>query len=60
MSLLWLVWEHCIKLCKIPHEEDRYYKEIFFCTKLGHISKNCMNRGRVEDEKKTKANNIKK
>ncbi|OYD06034.1 hypothetical protein CHM34_18485 [Paludifilum halophilum] len=32
----------------------------YTCTKLGHIAKNCMNIGRVEDEKKTKADNIQK
>ena len=32
----------------------------FTCTKLGHLSKNCMNTRRIEDEKKAKADNIKK
>ena len=30
------------------------------CTKLGHIAKNCMNIGRIEDEKKEKVDNIRK
>ena len=32
----------------------------FTCTKLGHLAKNCMNTGITEDEKKVKANNIRK
>ena len=32
----------------------------YTCTKLGYIAKNCMNIGRVEDEKKARANNIRK
>ena len=32
----------------------------YTCTKLGHISKNCMNIKEVEDEKKIKADNIRK
>ena len=32
----------------------------YTCTKLGHIARNCMNIERVEDEKKNKANNIRK
>ena len=32
----------------------------FTCTKLGHLAKNCMNIGRIEDEKKEKADNIRK
>ena len=35
-------------------------KKCFVCTKLGHLAKNCMNRGRVKDEKKAKADNIRK
>ena len=27
----------------------------FTCTKLGHLAKNCMNTGRIKDEKKIKA-----
>ena len=34
----------------------RYYT----CTELGHIAKNCMNTGRIEDEKKEKVDNIRK
>ena len=30
------------------------------CTELGHIAKNCMNIGRIEDEKKTKVDSIRK
>ena len=32
----------------------------FICTKPGHLAKNCMNNGRIEEEKKAKANNIRK
>ena len=32
----------------------------YTCTKLGHLAKNCMNTGRVEDDKKAKADNIRK
>ena len=32
----------------------------YTCTELGHIAKNCMNIGRVEDEKKARADNIRK
>ena len=32
----------------------------YTCTKLGHIAKNCMNIGWVEDEKKEKTYNISK
>ena len=32
----------------------------YTCTKLGHLAKNCMNTSRVEDEKKSKADNIRK
>ena len=35
-------------------------KRFFICTKLGHLSKNYMNTTRIEDEKKAKADNIKK
>ena len=35
-------------------------KRCFICTKLGHLSKNCVNTGTIEDEKKTKADNIQK
>ena len=33
-------------------------KRCFTCTELGHLAKNCMNIGRIEDEKKEKANKI--
>ena len=33
-------------------------KRCFVCTKLGNLAKKYMKRGRVEDEKKAKANNI--
>ena len=33
-------------------------KRCFICTQLDHLAKNCMNTGRIEDEKKAKANNI--
>ena len=32
----------------------------YTCTELGHIAKNCMNIKRIEDEKKIKADNIRK
>ena len=32
----------------------------FTCTELGHVANNCMNTGRIEDEKKARANNIRK
>ena len=33
-------------------------KICFICTKLDHLANNYMNIGRIEDEKKEKANNI--
>ena len=33
-------------------------KRCFICTELGHLAKNCMNIGRIEDEKKAKDDNI--
>ena len=33
-------------------------KRCFTCTKLGHLAKNCMNTGWIEDEKKEKTDNI--
>ena len=35
-------------------------KRCFIDIELGHLAKNCMNIGRIEDEKKARANNIKK
>ena len=35
-------------------------KRCFICTELGHLVKNCMNTGRIEDEKKAKSDNIRK
>ena len=35
-------------------------KRFFTCKKLGHLAKNCMNTGRIEDEKKAKVDNIRK
>jgi len=32
----------------------------FICIEIGHLAKRCMNIGRIEDEKKAKANNIRK
>ena len=32
----------------------------YTCTEIGHIAKNCMNIGKIEDEKKAKVDNIKK
>ena len=32
----------------------------YTCTELGYIAKNCMNIGRFKDEKKAKADNIRK
>lgn len=33
-------------------------KRCYLCKELGHLAKKCMNIGKVEDEKKSKANNI--
>ena len=35
-------------------------KRCYICTELGHHAKNYMNTRRIEDEKKTKADNIRK
>ena len=35
-------------------------KTCFTCTELGHLAKNCMNTGRIENEKKEKDDNIHK
>ena len=35
-------------------------KRCFTCIELGHLAKNSTNIGRIEDEKKEKANNIRK
>ena len=35
-------------------------KRCFVCTELGHLAKNYMNQGRIEDEKKVKADNVRK
>ena len=35
-------------------------RRCFICTELGHLAKNCMNTGRIEDEKKEKDDNIRK
>ena len=32
----------------------------FVCIEIGHLFKNCMNQGRIEDGKKEKDNNIRK
>ena len=32
----------------------------YTCTEIGHIAKNCMNIGKIEDEKKAKVDNIRK
>ena len=32
----------------------------FICKKLGHIAKNCMNTGKIEDEKKARVDEIRK
>ena len=32
----------------------------YTCIGLGHIAKNCMNTGRIEDEKKEQVDNIRK
>ena len=32
----------------------------YTCIELGHIAKNCMNIGRIEDEKKEKVEKIRK
>ena len=40
----------------VKHHMRKKYNTIrcFTCTKLGHLAKNFMNKGRIEDEKKTK------
>ena len=35
-------------------------KRCFICIELGHLAKNCVNTRRIEDEKKKKADNIRK
>ena len=35
-------------------------RRCFICSELGHVAKNCMNIGRIEDEKKAKDDNIRK
>ena len=35
-------------------------KRLFICIDLGHLAKNYMNIGRIEDEKKEKAENTRK
>ena len=58
MSLLWRIWTHWNELYKTSYEERNTTKKCFTCTKLGHLSKNCMNTRRIEDEKKAKVDNI--
>ena len=60
MSLLWRIWTHWNWLWKTSLEEKRYYQRCFICTELGRLAKNYMNTGRIEDEKKAKADNIRK
>ena len=51
------IGENCIK----HHMRKRdTTKRFCFCIKLGHLSKKCMNMGRIEVEKKDKAEKIKK
>ena len=33
-------------------------KIFFLCTKLGHLARNCINQGKVEDKRKAKDDNI--
>ena len=35
-------------------------RRCFFCIEIGHLAKNYMNTGSIEDEKKAKDNNIRK
>ena len=35
-------------------------RRCFICIEPGHLAKNCMNTRRIEDEKKARANNIRK
>ena len=35
-------------------------KRYYICTKLGHLAKNYMKTGKIEDEKKAKDDNIRK
>ena len=58
MSLLWRIWTHWYKLCKTSPKEEDTTVRCYTHKKLGHIAKNCMNIGRIEDEKKARANNI--
>ena len=47
--------------CVRHHVRKRYSTvRCYTCTKIGHIAKNCMNIGKIEDEKKAKANIIRK
>ena len=49
------IGEKCVKHDMRTRDTTR---RCFICTKLGHFAKNYMNTGRVEDEKKAKADNI--
>ena len=51
------IGENCVK----HHNKKKGTTRIcFFCIKLGHLAKNCMNTRRIEDENKEKDDNIKK
>ena len=60
MSLLWRIWTRWYELCKTSHEKRDTMKRCFIYIELGHLTRNCMNTRRIEDEKKGKANKIKK
>ena len=45
----------CVKHQMMQIDNTRRY---FICTKLGHLAKNCMKNGGIEDEKKAKVDNI--
>ena len=46
----------------IKHHLRKRYSMVrcFICTKIGHIAKNCMNIGMIEDKKKAREDNIRK
>ena len=47
--------------CVIHHMRRKYTTiRCYTCIELGYISKNCMNTSRIKDEKKAKADNIRK
>ena len=53
-SLLWRIWTHWNELCKASFEDRDTNRRCFISTKLGHLAKNYMNTGKVEDERRKK------